>query len=37
MSAINIAAATVAALVTFFVLLPAAECFLHLASLLNSI
>ena len=37
MNATNIAAACVAALVTFFVLLPAAECLMHLASLLNSI
>ncbi len=37
MNATNIAAASVGFIVAYFVLLPAAECFMHLASLLNSI
>ena len=37
MNATNIAAASVAFLVAYFVLLPVAECLFRLASLLNSI
>ncbi len=37
MNATNIAAAAVAFFIAYFVLLPAVECFIHLAGLLNSI
>lgn len=37
MSATNIAAAAVAFVVAYFVLCPVVECFIRLASLLNSI
>ncbi len=37
MNATNIAAATVAFFVSYFVLIPAVQVFIHLASLLNSV